>query len=80
MANGKITIAAKDELLLSCGAAKLSLKSDGTLSLQGPKEVGIGSGGSSVKLEPASAVVNGSAVNVTASGMMEISGAMVKIN
>ncbi len=77
---GTISIGAAEELLLSCGAAKLSLKADGTLSLQGPKEVGIGSGGSSVKLEPASAVVNGSAVNVTASGMMEISGAMVKIN
>ena len=77
---GTISLGAAEELLLSCGASKLSLKADGTLSLQGPKEVGIGSGGSSVKLEPASAVVNGSAVNVTASGMMEISGAMVKIN
>jgi len=77
---GTISIGAAEKLLLSCGAAKLSLEADGTLSLQGPKEVGIGSGGSSVKLEPASAVVNGSAVNVTASGMMEISGAMVKIN
>jgi type VI secretion system secreted protein VgrG len=77
---GTISLGAAEELLLSCGASKLSLKADGTLSVQGPKEVGIGSGGSSVKLEPASAVFNGSAVNVTASGMMEISGAMVKIN
>ena len=80
MADGKIEIAAADELLLGSGGAKLSFKKDGTLSMQGSKEVGIASGGSSLKLEPAQAVLNGSATNVTASGVMEISGALVKIN
>ncbi|MDF2696439.1 MAG: Rhs element Vgr family protein, partial [Labilithrix sp.] len=80
LADGKVQIAAAEELILGSGGAKISLKKDGTLTLQGAKEVAVASGGSSVKLEPAQAVLNGSAVNVTASGMMEISGAMVKIN
>jgi type VI secretion system secreted protein VgrG len=80
LAGGKVEVAAKDELILGSGGAKISMKKDGTLTLQGDVKVALVSGGSSVTLEPASAVVNGAAVNVTASGMMEISGAMVKIN
>jgi hypothetical protein len=80
LAGGKVEIAAADELVLGSGGAKMSFKKDGTVTMQGPTKVGIAAGGSSVTLEPASAVVNGAAVNVTASGMMEISGAMVKIN
>lgn len=80
MEGGKITIAAADELVLGSGGAKMSLKKDGTLSIQGDVEVGIVSGGSSLKLEPAQAALAASATNVTASGILEISGAMVKIN
>ncbi len=80
MEGGKITLAAADELVLGSGGAKISLKKDGTLSIQGDVQVGIVSGGSSLKLEPASAALNASATNVTASGMLEISGALVKIN
>jgi type VI secretion system secreted protein VgrG len=80
LADGKVQLGAAEEIALSVGGAKLSLKKDGTLTLSGSKEVGIDSGGSSLKLAPQQAVVNGSAVNVTASGMMELSGAIIKIN
>ena len=80
LAGGKVTIDAKDEVLFGTTGAKISLKNDGTVSIQGDTSVQLVSGGSSLKLEPATAVLNASATNVTASGVMEISGAMVKIN
>ena len=80
LADGKVTIDAKDGVLFGTTGAKISLKNDGTVSIQGDTSVQFVSGGSSLKLEPATAVLNASATNVTASGVMEISGAMVKIN
>jgi type VI secretion system secreted protein VgrG len=80
MDGGVVTITAKDELVLGSGAAKISLKKDGTVTIEAATEIGIACKSSSVKLEPAQAVINGTAVNVTASGMMEISGALIKIN
>jgi uncharacterized protein involved in type VI secretion and phage assembly len=80
LADNKVTIAAKDELVLGCGAAKISLKKDGTVSISGSAKVALACNNSTVSLEPAQAVVNGAAVNVTASGMMEISGALIKLN
>ena len=58
----------------------MSLNKDGSITSSGPKEISLISGSSSVKLEPAKAAINGSAVNVAASGMMEISGAIIKLN
>ena len=80
LGGGKVSITAKSELVLGSGAAKMTFKQDGTISISAPTKVGIAASGSTVTLDPSSAVVNGSSVNVTASGMMEISGSMVKIN
>ncbi len=80
LADNKVQIGATSEIVLSAGGAKLSLSSDGTVAVSGPASVGLKSGGSTLKLEPATAVVSGSAVNLSASGHMEISGALVKIN
>ena len=80
LADGKVTIDAKENVILGTTGAKISLKNDGTVSIQGDTSVQLVSGGSSLKLEPATAVLNAPATNVTASGNMEISGAMVKIN
>ncbi|WP_394848642.1 type VI secretion system tip protein VgrG [Pendulispora brunnea] len=80
LGGGKVEIVAASEVSLGAGAAKLSLKSDGTVAVSGAKEVGVACNSSSVKLEPAQATFNGAKVNVTATGMMEISGALIKIN
>ncbi|WP_394828989.1 type VI secretion system Vgr family protein [Pendulispora albinea] len=77
---GVLSIEATDEIALKAGPASISLKNDGTVTISGATKVGIGCQSSTVNLEPAQAVVNGAAVNVTASGVMEISGAMIKIN
>jgi type VI secretion system secreted protein VgrG len=80
LSDGKVTLAAKDELVLGCGAAKISLKKDGTVAVSGSKEVGLACNASTLKLEPAKATINGAAANITASGMLELSGALIKIN
>ena len=78
--DSKVEIVATSELVLICGNASISLSKDGKIAINGATEVGIGCQSSTVKLEPAQATVNGAAVTTTASGMMQISGALIKIN
>ncbi|HEY2516465.1 MAG TPA: type VI secretion system tip protein TssI/VgrG, partial [Polyangiaceae bacterium] len=76
----KIVVQAAEELVLQCGEATISLKKDGTISVQGSKEVALAVANSSVKLEPAKAAVAGASVEFSAVGQMKIAGALVKIN
>ncbi len=76
----KVAIVATDQLVLACGNASIVLSKDGKISISGATEVGIGCQSSTVKLEPAQATLNGAAVTASASGMMQISGALIKIN
>jgi type VI secretion system secreted protein VgrG len=78
--DGKVTIHAADEIVLACGASSLSLKKNGTVALNGSREVGVGSGNSAVKASPAGVDVTGGTANITGSGMVNISGGVVKLN
>ncbi|WP_394845229.1 type VI secretion system tip protein VgrG [Pendulispora brunnea] len=80
LADNKVSIVAASEISLTAGAAKLSLKADGTVAMSGAKEVGVSCNAASVKLEPAMCTANAPAMNLTASGAMQVSGALVKIN
>lgn len=68
--DGKATLNANGDVILT-GA---------TVAGTGKTEASLTSGGSSVKLSPASADLAGSMANVNGSGMVSISGGMVKIN
>ncbi len=81
MENDTVSISAKEELKLDAGgSAKLSLKKDGTITVSGPTKLELGSKSSTVVLEPQQATLNGAAVSIIASGEMDISGALIKIN
>ncbi len=77
---GKIDVSAQSELNLKCGNASISLKSDGTVSISGATEVTLSSGGSTVKVSPAGVESSGTKISSSATGIQEITGAMVKIN
>jgi type VI secretion system secreted protein VgrG len=75
-----IALNASDEISLTCGAASLSLKKDGIITAKGPTEVSLESYSSKLMLEPATADLKGSNVNVRAAGMMVLHGAFTRIN
>jgi type VI secretion system secreted protein VgrG len=77
---GKVVINAQNEIVLACGASSLSLKKNGEIALSGSKEVGVGSGSSAVKVEPAGITSSGPKITSSAIGVHEISGALIKIN
>jgi hypothetical protein len=56
------------------------VKKDGTIRIQGGKEVKAMVADSSVKLEAAKAAVAGPSVEVNAVGQCKVAGAIVKIN
>jgi type VI secretion system secreted protein VgrG len=70
------------ELLLVCGGASILLKSDGTVQVNGSKEVSLSGGQqSSLKLEAAGANLSAPKVTSAATtGTNEITGTLVKIN
>ncbi|WP_408890016.1 type VI secretion system Vgr family protein [Myxococcus faecalis] len=78
---GKVEVTCTgQELKLVCGNASILLKSDGTVSINGSKEVGLGAQSSTVKLEAAGATISGPKVTSSAIGVHEITGALIKIN
>ncbi len=80
LTGGTIELIANDAISLTCGAASLTFKSDGTIELKGGQKVNVGSGNSTVALEPTGVNVSGTKIGSHAIGMHEISGALVKIN
>lgn len=83
----KITLDAADEIFLVCGDSKLSLAKNGTIKMDG-KDIDI-SAGNSAKLgvdsqnvicDKQKVATSGAAINSSAVGMHEITGALVKIN
>lgn len=79
-APGNIQITAGAELSLVCGAASITIKSDGTIDISGAQKVNVGSGSSTVACEPTGVAVSGTKISSSAVGMQEISGALIKIN
>lgn len=86
---GVLTLEAADELLLSCGQGKASIKlsSDGKVSIEGAeieitgaKKAALSTQKSTVCTEPAGVTVNGPRITADATGLQEIRGALIKIN
>ena len=71
---GVVTITAENEINLVCGDASLSLKKDGTVTIQGKNTLSAIGAKSKLELASAGAKLSG------ADAMTEISGGMVKIN
>jgi len=80
MANGQIQIVAANALVMGSGGASMALNKDGTIAVQGSKEIGASVSNSSVKLDARKAAVAGPSVEVNAVGQAKIQGAIVKIN
>lgn len=85
--NGSVTITAKTEIQLICGTSLLSMKADGTIKLSGKDisvtgsdKVAMGVGSSNVTCDKQKVATSGAAINASAVGMHELSGAVVKIN
>lgn len=82
-----ITISAKTEIQLKCGKSLISLKEDGTIKISGEnidvsggKTAKLGVGNQNITCDTSKAAVSGAAINSSAVGIHEITGAVVKIN
>jgi hypothetical protein len=71
---GVATITAANEINLVCGDASLSLKSDGTVTIQGKKTLSATGAESKLELASAGAKLSG------ANAVVDLSGGMVKLD
>lgn len=78
--DGILTISSATQIVLECGSAKLVLKNDGTITIDGSQEVKATGGGSGVDLVAAGATMSGTKATVSGTAMTEITGGLVKIN
>ncbi|WP_338865637.1 type VI secretion system Vgr family protein [Myxococcus stipitatus] len=76
----KIEVTAVAELSLVCGKASIKLKSDGSVEVNGAKEVSLGAQQSTLKLEAAGGTLSAPKLTSSAVGIHEITGALIKIN
>jgi type VI secretion system secreted protein VgrG len=74
-----VHVKAAKTVVLECGKSSVTLKEDGTIVLDGAKEITLQSGSSSVKVAPAGVTVSGPKVSSAAVGIHEINGALIKI-
>jgi type VI secretion system secreted protein VgrG len=84
---GQIYVDAKTQITLHCGASLLIMKEDGTIELSGVKinisgseEVKNGVGNQNTVFNRSKVETSGAAINTSAVGIHEISGALIKIN
>jgi type VI secretion system secreted protein VgrG len=75
---GKLTLNVNNEIKITCGAASISLKKDGTIEIVGVN-VKVGNSSNNASFEPAGATISAAKINATAVGIHEIAGALVKI-
>lgn len=85
--NGEIEISSAEQIKLITGESSITLKKDGTITISGKKltvsgtnEVLIGVGNQNVKCDTQQVATSGAAINSSAIGKHEISGAVVKLN
>jgi type VI secretion system secreted protein VgrG len=86
-ATSQIVIDAKTQIILHCGQSLLVMKEDGTIELHGVKinisgseEVKTGVGNQNTTFNRSKVETSGAAINTSAVGMHEITGALIKIN
>ncbi|MGO9109816.1 MAG: type VI secretion system Vgr family protein [Thermoguttaceae bacterium] len=82
-----VVVIAGQEIRLQTGSSVLSMKSDGTIKLSGvtieisaSTQAKLGVGSQNITCDTQKAAIGGSAINSSAVGMHEITGALVKIN
>jgi hypothetical protein len=80
-------IDAKKKITLHAGDSSITLESDGTITISGKKitisgtdEVSAGVGNQNVKCDKQQVATSGAAINSSATGKHQISGAVVMIN
>jgi hypothetical protein len=79
--DGVITFTAANEIKLACGDASLSLKKDGTVTIEGKKTLTATGAESSLELASAGATLSGENAKVSGKTLTEITGEMmVRIN
>jgi type VI secretion system secreted protein VgrG len=66
------------QVTITCGAASISLKSDGTIEITG-KTVKVGNKTNNAAFEPAGTTINGVKITSAAVGMHEITGGLIKV-
>jgi type VI secretion system secreted protein VgrG len=76
---GTLAGSASSKVEFSQGGAAIAVEG-GKVSISSPSEITLSVGGNSVKVDSAGVTVSGAKVDVSASGIASISGAMVKIN
>ena len=74
----KLTMNGNSEVAITCGSASISLKSDGTIEITGTK-VKIGNATNNAAFEPSGTTINGVMITASATGVHQISGALVKV-
>jgi type VI secretion system secreted protein VgrG len=73
-------MSAPNSLILQCGEASITLKSDGTVEVKGAQKVAVDGGGSTVGLDGGGASMAGMKTTVAGSAVVEITGTLIKIN
>lgn len=74
----KLALKANSEITISCGAASISMKSDGTIEIMGTT-VKIGNANNNAAFEPTGTTINGVKITSASVGMHEITGALIKV-
>jgi type VI secretion system secreted protein VgrG len=75
---GKLTLTVSNEISVICGAARITLKKDGTIEMTGTK-VKVGTVTNNTQYEPPGITVTAAKISQTAVGIHELQGAVVKI-
>jgi type VI secretion system secreted protein VgrG len=74
----KLSLSGNTEISITCGAASITLKSDGTIEITGTT-VKVGNASNNAAFEPAGTTINGVMITSSATGIHQISGALVKV-
>jgi len=76
--SGKLSIAVMSEVSITCGAASITMKKDGTVEISGTK-VKVGTKTNNTSYEPPGITVSAAKISQTAIGIHEIAGAVIKV-
>ena len=75
---GKLSLKVMDEVSITCGAASITMKKDGTIEIVGTK-VKVGTKTNNTAYEPIGVTVSGAKISSAAVGIHEINGAVIKV-
>jgi type VI secretion system secreted protein VgrG len=73
-----LSLSGNSEVSITCGSASITLKSDGTIEITGTT-VKVGNSSNNAAFEPAGTTINGVQITASATGIHQLSGALVKV-